>query len=161
MPLEIERKFLILEGGWRDYPAVYYCQGYLNSHKERTVRVRIAGETAWLTVKGITRGAVRREFEYAIPLAEGQELLNLCEKPLISKYRRKVPFGRFTWEVDEFTGENQGLILGEIELTSEEEVFDRPPWLGEEVTRDSRYYNSSLVRYPYAFWRSPESRTPE
>ena len=160
MPEEIERKFLVLPGSWNDTPPVLYCQGYLNSHKERTVRVRIAGNEAFLTIKGLNQGPRRQEFEYPLPLREAEELLELCEKPLISKYRRKIRLGSVTWEIDEFTGENEGLIIAEVELTSPEQEFDRPEWLGEEVTHDSRYFNSNLVRYPYSFWRNPEAEQP-
>ncbi|MGD2136744.1 MAG: CYTH domain-containing protein [Gammaproteobacteria bacterium] len=153
MAREIERKFLVTTREWQSGDAQEYRQGYLNLDKERTVRVRIAGEAAYLTIKGITQGATRREFEYAIPLADARELLtNLCHKPLIEKRRHKVRHGGLTWEVDEFFGDNAGLVVAEVELEDEDQPFERPPWLGEEVTDDPRYYNASLVDNPYRNW---------
>lgn len=156
MPREIERKFLVKEGDWRQADGLLYCQGYLNSHKERTVRVRIAGKSTYLTIKGLTEGFTRREYEYPVSLKDAEELMELCEKPLISKFRRKIKYQGWVWVVDEFTGENEGLIVAEIELKSEDDDFSRPPWLGDEVTHDPRYYNSNLVKYPYSFWKPPE-----
>ena len=152
MAIEIERKFLIIGDAWRSTPAVYFCQGYLNRTKERTVRVRVAGEQAYLTIKGLTSGASRVEFEYEIPLADGQQLLTLCDGPVIEKYRRKIPYAGMLWEVDEFLGENQGLVVAEIELESEAQVFTKPDWVGEEVTQDARYYNSNLSINPFSNW---------
>jgi adenylate cyclase len=152
MGVEIERKFLIKGTAWRKEAGVRLSQGYLNRDKERTVRVRLAGEQAFLTVKGLTQGALRAEFEYAIPLVDGEQLLKLCEKPLIEKTRRIIVHEGNVWEVDEFLGENAGLIVAEIELKSEDQVFTRPEWLGKEVTHDSRYFNSSLAAHPFALW---------
>jgi CYTH domain-containing protein len=152
MALEIERKFLVRGDAWRAVPGTYICQGYLNRDKQRTVRVRIAGEAAWLTIKGASSGAVRAEFEYPIPVEDARQLLPLCEPPLIEKNRHVVQFGGFAWEVDEFLGENLGLVVAEIELASEDQAFDRPEWVGEEVTQDARYFNSSLVLRPYKNW---------
>lgn len=152
MAIEIERKFLVVGESWRSAPAVFYSQGYLSSDKTRTVRVRIAGEQAFLTVKGVTQGMSRAEFEYAIPPADARELLLMCEQPLIEKYRRKIIYAGFVWEVDDFLGENQGLIVAEIELPSEDTLFTKPEWAGQEVTADARYFNSNLARTPFNQW---------
>lgn len=152
MAIEIERKFLVTGDAWREAPAVYFAQGYLSTEKSRTVRVRVAGDEAFLTIKGETQGFSRQEFEYPIPLADGKALLAMCEQPLIEKYRRKIPAGDFVWEVDEFLGANAGLVVAEIELPSEDADFPRPDWVGEEVTSDARYYNASLVRHPWSQW---------
>lgn len=152
MAVEIERKFLVTGDAWRDAPAVFYSQGYLNRDKRRTVRVRIAGEEAFLTVKGQSAGASRAEFEYPIPLWDARDLLALCEQPLVEKYRRKIPYEGFVWEVDEFLGENQGLVVAEIELPGEDTRFSIPDWVGEEVTSDVRYFNSNLSLHPYCHW---------
>ena len=152
MAVEIERKFLVVGDAWRAAPAVFYSQGYLNRDKARTVRVRIAGEEAFLTIKGTSVGASRAEFEYPIPLWDARELLALCEQPLIEKNRRKILYQGFVWEVDEFLGENLGLVVAEIELPTEDTVFAKPDWVGEEVTEDVRYFNSNLSRTPYTRW---------
>lgn len=152
MAIEIERKFLVVGDAWRDAPAVFYSQGYLNRDKARTVRVRIAGEEAFLTIKGTSVGARRAEFEYPIPVWDARELLAMCEQPLIEKNRRKVLHEGFVWEVDEFLGENLGLVVAEIELPAEDAVFARPEWVGEEVTEDARYFNSNLSRIPFIHW---------
>ena len=154
MGQEIERKFLVRKEVWKNQPkdGQVYRQGYLNSVKERTVRVRIANNKGFLTVKGLSRGATRLEFEYEIPVEDAQKLLDLCEKPLIEKTRFKIEHGGFVWEVDEFFGENEGLILAEIELESEDQTFSKPDWLAEEVTDDPRYFNANLVQHPYSAW---------
>lgn len=152
MAVEIERKFLVVGDAWRAAPAEFYSQGYLNRDKLRTVRVRIAGEEAFLTIKGESVGARRAEFEYPIPLWDARELLNLCEQPLIEKNRRKILYQGFVWEVDEFLGENLGLVVAEIELPAEDTYFERPEWVGEEVTADARYFNSNLSRMPFSSW---------
>jgi adenylate cyclase len=151
---EIERKFLLKDDSWREGASKqYYKQGYLSSHKERTVRVRIAEDKAFLTVKGKTIGMTRAEFEYAIPVAEARIMLDtLCEKPLIEKYRYTVQYARFVWEIDEFLGENEGLIVAEIELPTEDTPFALPTWAGKEVTTDARYYNANLIQNPYKKW---------
>ena len=151
---EIERKFLVKSEEWRALASrKYYKQGYLSRHKERTVRVRIAEENAFLTIKGKSVGATRAEFEYSIPVGEAQMLLdNLCEKPLIEKYRYTLAYEGFTWEIDEFLGDNEGLIVAEIELPAEDTPFALPTWTGEEVTHDARYYNSNLSEHPYKQW---------
>ncbi len=154
MGKEIERKFLVTGDAWRQLTqGTMYRQGYLNSAKERTVRVRTVGDKAFLTIKGITVGATRAEYEYEIPFADCNALLdNLAEKPLIEKKRYKIPQGSLTWEIDEFFGENQGLIVAEIELVSEDQAFDKPEWIGEEVTGDPRYFNSNLIKHPFTKW---------
>jgi adenylate cyclase len=155
MAKEIERKFLVKGDAWRALAkGTTYRQGYLNSAKERTVRVRTAEDKAFLTIKGLTLGATRAEYEYAIPFDEGKAMLDaLAEKPLIEKKRYKIPAGDLTWEIDEFLGENAGLIVAEVELTSEHQAFDRPAWLGDEVTGDTRYYNANLIKKPFTRWR--------
>jgi len=152
MALEIERKFLVTGTAWRAAPQRYFCQGYLNRDKQRTVRVRVAGDEAWLTVKGPSSGAVRSEFEYAIPLDDAKQMLSLCEQPLIEKNRYVVEHAGHTWEVDEFLGDNAGLVVAEIELASADESFVKPDWIGEEVTQDARYFNSNLAAHPYQRW---------
>lgn len=155
MSKEIERKFLVNGNAWRTLAqGVLYRQGYLNSAKERTVRVRTAGEKGFLTVKGITNGVTRSEFEYEIPFADADEMLSgLAEKPLIEKRRFKIPAGALVWEIDEFLGENAGLIVAEIELPDEDAPFERPDWLGREVSNDPRFFNSNLVRHPFSQWQ--------
>ena len=154
MAKEIERKFLVSGDSWRALAkGAMYRQGYLNSAKERTVRIRTADEKAFLTIKGITVGAVRSEYEYEIPFDEGNAMLEeLAEKPLIEKRRYKIPVAGVTWEIDEFLGDNAGLIVAEVELTSEDQVFDKPVWLGKEVTGDSHYYNANLFKNPFTHW---------
>lgn len=153
MPVEIERKFLVAGTAWRTPDGQRIVQGYLNRDKARTVRVRIAGSQAFLTIKGATTGATRAEFEYPIPLADAEALLGLCDGPLIDKVRHRVAFGGLLWEVDEFLGENAGLVVAEVELASEDQTVDLPPWVGEEVTHDPRYFNSSLATRPFRQWR--------
>lgn len=154
MAKEIERKFLVKGNAWRGLAeGVHYRQGYLNSQKERTVRIRTVGDKAVITVKGLTIGCTRLEFEYQIPYADCESMLdNLAEKPLIDKTRYRIPMGKFVWEIDEFHAENDGLIIAEIELPDEDTPFDRPDWIGEEVSSDPRYYNSNLVAHPYSTW---------
>jgi adenylate cyclase len=155
MGKEIEKKFLILSDDWRRLgTGEHYCQGYLNSEKGRTVRVRTINDRGVLTIKGASVGETRLEYEYDIPVDEAREMLReLCDKPLIEKTRYKIPFGDFVWEVDEFQGENEGLIFAEIELEYEGQEFALPPWIGREVTGDSRYYNACLVKNPYLNWK--------
>ena len=153
---EIERKFLVA-GPFRGEVSgsTHMVQGFLNSTPGRTVRVRIGGERAWITVKGPARGLTRFEWEKEIPAAEAECLLALCEPGIIDKTRHFIPSadGRHTWEVDEFHGDNAGLVVAEIELAAEDESFERPAWLGEEVTLDRRYYNTSLAKNPYKEWK--------
>ena len=158
MGIEIERKFLVVGDDWRQAPAVPYAQGYLNRDKRRTVRVRIAQGEAWLTVKGVNAGATRAEFEYAVPLADAEQMLALCDGPLVRKLRRVVVHAGATWEIDEFQGDNAGLVVAEIELASEDAPFERPPWLGAEVTHDPRYFNSSLATAPFSTWPEAHPR---
>lgn len=155
MPQEIERKFLV-KGDFKKYSSakIKIKQGYLSTARERTVRVRVKGDKGYLTIKGIPNetGMSRYEWEKEIPLPEAEDLLTLCEAGLIEKVRFIVPDGEFTFEVDEFYGENQGLVVAEIELKSESDKFPRPVWLGEEVTGDLRYYNSMLIKNPFTRW---------
>ena len=154
MGKEIERKFLVKGDAWRSLAkGTAYRQGYLNSAKERTVRIRTIDDKAFLTIKGLTVGATRSEYEYEIPLAECNAMLDtLAEKPIIDKKRYKVPFAGLTWEIDEFFGDNTGLIVAEVELESEGQTFRKPEWVGEEVTADPRYFNSNLIKHPYSKW---------
>lgn len=152
MGVEIERKFLVQGEGWRQGAGQRLVQGYLNRDKARTVRVRMAGEQAFLTIKGVSVGATRAEFEYPIPVADAQALLALCDGPLVDKTRYRIPLGGVVWEVDEFAGENAGLVVAEVELPSEDTDFPRPDWLGAEVTQDPRYFNSNLARHPFSTW---------
>ena len=149
---EIERKFLVISRAWKRGRGTDFRQGYLCSTPERTVRVRIAGSKAFITVKGKTRGLTRSEFEYAIPLRDARELLKLCEPPFIEKRRYVTKVGRHRWEIDEFRGVNAGLVVAEIELTSEREKFERPAWVGKEVSHDARYFNSNLAKRPFSTW---------
>ncbi|MFC5548336.1 CYTH domain-containing protein [Massilia aerilata] len=154
MGIEIERKFLLKNDGWRGLgQPTLMRQGYLAADPVRTVRVRIEGERAVLTIKGKSTGASRGEWEYEIPVADAAELLDgLCEQPLVEKTRHRIEHAGHTWEVDEFKGENAGLVVAEIELGSEDEAFEKPDWIGREVTGEKRYYNSSLIRLPYSKW---------
>jgi len=154
MGKEIEKKFLMTGDEWRKLAkGKAFRQGYLSTVKERTVRVRTVGDQGFLTIKGITVGATRAEYEYKIPAAEADEMLtNLCEKPLVEKNRYKIPQGELMWEIDEFLGDNLGLIVAEIELTDENQKFDRPAWIGKEVTGDPKYFNSNLTKHPYSKW---------
>ena len=154
MVKEIERKFLVKGDAWRAIAkGTIYRQGYLNSAKERTVRIRLADAKAFITIKGPTVGATRSEYEYEIPFDEGNAMLEtLAEKPLIEKTRYRIPVGNLTWEIDEFLGENAGLIVAEVELKSEDQTFDKPLWVGDEVTNDPRYFNANLVKNPFTRW---------
>lgn len=156
MSREIERKFLVVSQAYKSLArGEYVHQGFLSTEKERVVRVRIKGEKAWLTIKGLSEGASRAEFEYEIPPDDGKFMLEyLCEKPTIEKHRYLVPFAGFTWEIDEFHGENEGLVVAEIELPSEDTEFELPEWAGEEVTLDARYYNANLVKNPFKNWKA-------
>ncbi len=155
MPQEIERKFLVKEGYKKNaHTYTRVTQGYLSSVPERIVRVRIYGEKGFLTIKGVSNisGMSRYEWEKEIPVNEARELLSLCEPGVIDKTRYLVQVGKFTFEVDEFHGENEGLVIAEVELSSEEELFEKPGWLGVEVTGDKRYYNSKLAKLPFKMW---------
>lgn len=152
---EIERKFLVKNEDFKKLSTgVLIRQGFLNTAKERVVRVRVTGKMAFLTIKGISKGASRTEFEYDIPFEDALIILEeLCEKPLISKYRYTIPWEDLFWEVDEFLGDNKGLIIAEIELQDENQSFELPDWIGNEVTDDPKYYNSNLVKFPYSVWK--------
>ncbi len=153
MGKEIERKFLVTGEAWRMGDCSDYRQGYLSIDRKRTMRIRIAGDVARLTVKGITEGATRAEYEYPVPVADAQAMLEtLCLRPLIEKRRYRIQHGGLTWEIDKFLGENAGLIVAEIELEHAEQSFDKPAWIGEEVTSDPRFYNANLVNRPYKTW---------
>jgi len=155
MPQEIERKFLVKEGYKQyAYTQTRITQGYLSSVPERIVRVRTNGDKGFLTIKGILSlsGMSRYEFEKEISLDEAFELLALCEAGIIDKTRYLVQVGKFTFEVDEFYGENEGLVIAEVELSSEDELFVKPTWLDNEVSGDSRYYNSKLAKMPFSKW---------
>jgi len=155
MALEIEKKFLVTGNFMKESTkATRITQGYLSSVPERTVRVRIKGDKGYITVKGIgsASGATRFEWEKEIPVSEVEQLLAICEPGVIDKTRHLVVSGKHTFEVDVFHGENEGLVLAEVELSSEDEVFVKPGWLGQEVTGDTRYYNSMLMKKPYKRW---------
>jgi adenylate cyclase len=155
MAQEIERKFLVAGASWKEgATGTLIRQGYLSSVKERTVRVRVAGRKAFLTVKGVNRGVTRTEFEYPIPVRDAAAMLDaLCERPLIEKTRWVVPFKGFTWEVDEFHGENAGLVVAEVELPTAEMKPALPPWVREEVSSDPRYFNANLAKKPFKSWK--------
>ena len=157
MAQEIERKFLVTGDGWRKGGRRSRLrQGYLCASKARSVRVRLEDGVGTLTIKGPAKGAVRAEYEHRIPAREAAQLLErLCERPLIEKTRTRVKFGGLLWEVDEFAGDNQGLIVAEVELTRENQRVALPPWVGKEVTRDARYLNANLFKTPYRRWARP------
>ena len=154
MGSEIERKFLTKDDNYRRISkGVPYMQGYICSGKGKVVRVRVAGTKGYITIKGPQNGIKRSEYEYEIPLNDAKEMLeNLCTKPLIEKHRFKVSYEGFVWEIDEFHGENEGLVVAEIELENENQQFTIPEWIGKEVTGESKYYNSSLIKNPYSKW---------
>lgn len=156
MPIEIERKFLVNHELWGKMvkpQGNHYRQGYLVAEAGMTIRVRVADDSGYITIKGATVGVSRSEFEYEIPKEEAEELLDLFAVSELSKIRYKIEFAGKLWEVDEFLGENSGLLMAEIELTSEAEEFKLPDWIEMEVTGDQRYYNSNLSRNPYCKWR--------
>lgn len=154
MSKEIERKFLVIGDSWRSLAqGTHYRQGYLNSAKERTVRIRTINDKAFMTIKGPTVGITRIEFEYEIPHNECVEMLtHLAEQPIVEKIRYKIAQDGLVWEIDEFLGVNKGLIVAEVELQSEDQKFEKPEWIGEEVSGDPRYFNSNLVKNPYTTW---------
>ncbi|MDR1359647.1 MAG: CYTH domain-containing protein [Deltaproteobacteria bacterium] len=162
MALERERKFLARGTAWKEAAAgLLYRQGYFRRDALCVVRVRLAGERGFLAVKGPAFGLARAEYEYEIPPLDAQAmLLELADKPLIEKIRRRVAHGGMIWEVDEFLGENQGLVVAEVELEREEQPLSKPAWAGFEVTGLERYYNSALVDYPFSRWQ-PEEKQPE
>ena len=156
MGKERELKFLVVSNEWKQSSqGNRYLQGYLSADKNRTVRVRIVEDSAFLTIKGLKVGDTAPEYEYLIPVEDANEMLKtLCLNHPIEKTRYRVPHGDLIWEVDEFHGKNQGLVLAEIELQPGQEVNDKPEWVGEEVTKDPRYFNSSLAQNPYTTWKN-------
>ncbi len=155
MSVEIERKFLVEGDTWRSQVASesHIMQGYLASSPEVTVRVRVKGDQAFLTIKGESRGVARSEYEYPIPVVDAEEMLrDLAVLPPIDKVRHRIPLGGHVWELDVFAGENAGLVMAEIELSSEDEDFDLPDWAGQEVSDDQRYFNVNLAKNPYRRW---------
>ncbi|WP_338429563.1 CYTH domain-containing protein [Synechococcus elongatus IITB3] len=156
MATEIERKFLVRHDGWREgVVGVPYRQGYLLADGDRTIRVRVAGDRGYLTIKGPMQGISRSEYEYPIPLSDAEEMLsNLCQGFVVEKQRYRVEHAGHCWEVDEFHGQNQGLIVAEIELSNPNEVFAVPDWIGDEVSHDRRYGNAHLSFAPYSTWDS-------
>ena len=163
MAVETERKFKVLNDDWRQgVSGQYLKQAYLSLDPERTIRVRIAGTEAWLTVKGPVQGHSRLEFEYKIPVSDGEAMLSsLCQSKPIEKIRYRIPFQGHIFEVDEFKGENLGLVITEIELKNEGEHFACPHWMGEEVTADRRYYNSYLAQNPFSLWEDQDQTVQE
>jgi adenylate cyclase len=167
MGTEIERKYLVKKSVWRSHKelleyqspdlGVKYCQGYIPTSNGATVRIRIIGEQGYLTIKSKTVGYTRAEFEYPIPVNDAQEMLNnLCLKPLIEKIRYKIQIDNLIWEVDEFLGENQGLIIAEIELENEDQSLDLPNWIEREVN-EQKYFNAYLVKHPYSQWEEAKN----
>jgi len=151
---EIERKFLVNGNQWREgSKPVHICQGYLLCEPNRTIRIRLMGEQAFLTVKGRAEGILRPEYEYEIPLADAKELLGLCLQPYVEKNRYNVMHAGMKWEIDEFLMENLGLMVAEIELPSADQQFDLPAWVGAEVSDDPRYSNANLVKHPFSKWK--------
>jgi len=156
MATEIERKFLVSDESWRRdaREAIVMRQGYMSGGERASIRVRVQGEQAFLNIKSATLGVWRREYDYPIPLGDAEEILaDLCERPLIEKTRYLVEHAGHTWEVDVFEGDNAGLVVAEIELDSEDQIFERPAWVGEEVSHDPRYYNVCLVKHPFKAWK--------
>ncbi len=154
MPQEIERKFLVIGDQWRTLAVPQrYRQGYIPTQGQHSVRIRRVGQQGYLTLKGPTIGLTRAEFEYPIPVDDAQTLLDaFCRPPLIDKNRYRIPMGELVWEVDEFLGDNAGLVVAEVELPAEDYPLSRPDWIGQDVSGDARYYNSSLVNHPYCQW---------
>ena len=153
MAKEIERKFLVKDSWQPQSAGIKIAQGYLSTVPERTVRVRIKGDKGYLTIKGKNVGVSRAEYEYEIPRQDAEEMLQLAEQPILVKTRYLEQQGEFTWEVDVFAGENQGLVVAEIELPTEDAEFSRPAWLGQEVSGDVRYYNANLIKCPFSLWK--------
>lgn len=155
MGVEIERKFLVKNELWRAEVVSFSLlrQGYLANQHNAAVRVRVDGQQAFINIKSITSDLQRAEFEYEIPLADAEAILNsLALRPLVEKTRHKIIHGQHTWELDVFANENQGLVMAEVELASADETFVLPPWAGREVTGDPRYYNANLVKHPFTTW---------
>ena len=163
MAIEIERKFLVTGDSWREHVVrqVNMRQGYLNrvsaDGSKASVRIRIAGDEAFLNIKEAVTGSARLEYDYGVPLPDASEMLDeLCQEPLIEKTRYIVEYAGFTWEIDVFHGDNAGLVVAEIELPSEDATFEKPGWLGREVTEQRRYYNAALSEKPYRDWPASE-----
>ncbi len=154
MGKEIERKYLVRNNQWKNLAqGLVYRQGYIPTTGKQTVRVRVAGEQGYLTIKGENIGQTRSEFEYPIPVEDAEAMLaTLCDRPLIEKTRYKIPIGDLVWEIDEFMGENTGLVIAEIELQSETQQIELPEWIERQVT-DPKYYNSNLAKHPYSHWQ--------
>lgn len=156
MPIEIERKYLVHPEKWKNLQkpkGEIYRQGYLLTDPHKTIRIRKTDEKGFITIKGISVGAKRQEFEYEIPKSEAEELLNQFAVSELSKIRYKIVFENYLWEVDEFSGDNEGLIVAEIELSDEQETFKIPEWIATEVTEDERYFNSNLTVNPFKNWK--------
>jgi adenylate cyclase len=156
MGIEIERKFLLANDNWRDKTekSTQFCQGYLQGSEKSSVRIRIEGDKSNLNIKGATLGVKRQEFEYPIPMEDAKDLLStLCDEPLVEKTRHYITAGKHVWEIDEFAGDNEGLIVAEIELDDENDTFEAQDWLGQEVSHEKRYYNSMLIKNPYKNWQ--------
>ncbi|MEB3826919.1 CYTH domain-containing protein [Phormidium sp. CCY1219] len=160
MATEIERKFLVKNESWRSLAiGTVYRQGYIVANAQQSVRVRIIGQEAYLTIKGATVGRTRAEFEYPIPLEDARQMLEtLCQPPFIEKKRYKVNWGELVWEIDEFDGDNKGLIVAEVELVDENQVIELPEWVGEEVSHDPRFYNVNLIHHPYCRWSEADKQ---
>lgn len=159
MAVEIERKFLLTSDAWQRHvnKSIVYRQGYLSNNPRASVRIRVSDDTAMLNIKSMTKEIRRLEYEYAIPLDDANEKLDkLCQKPLIEKTRHYIQQGKHTWEIDVFTGENQGLVVAEIELSHENEPFEKPDWLGHEVSHLPRYFNICLMDHPFKNWSDAE-----
>lgn len=154
MALEIERKFKVRNGSWKSSVAesVLMFQGYMCSDVHRAVRVRAAGDRAWLSVKSAISHLKRAEYEYEIPLADARELLKLCPRPPLEKVRHKLTHAGREWVIDEYRGENSGLVVAEIELEREDEAFAKPPWAGEDISADPRYLSACLYENPFSKW---------
>jgi len=159
MGIEIERKFLVTGDGWRSQAeGSIYRQGYIQTKGVATVRVRIADNQGFITIKGPAHGISRAEFEYPVPVADAEQMLaTLCDRPLIEKTRYVLNYGALTWEIDEFHGDNNGLILAEVELMDVNQAIEPPDWLGEEVSDDPRYFNSNLAKTPFTQWPDHQS----
>ncbi len=154
MGIEIERKYLVNGDAWKKQgTGQLYQQGYLSNHPDRTVRVRTMEDRGYLTIKGRTVGASRAEYEYPIPYSDAQSMLDqLCQPPIIRKIRYRIAYEGLLWEVDEFQGENTGLVVAEVELTDEHQLISLPPWVDREVTMEEKYYNAYLSKYPFSQW---------
>jgi hypothetical protein len=154
MPKEIERKFLVKGDSWRGLAkSQFYQQGYIDTINQTTIRIRIVGEKGFLTIKGKSQGITRSEYEYQIPLADAQQMLQeLCQKPQIQKNRYQIQVKELLWEVDEFLGDNSGLIIAEVELENEDQIIELPEWIAQEVSHDPRYLNYNLAKFSYKNW---------